>query len=433
MTTDRVALVERLLPDASTDPSTVAARDWLRTNGLPDPDEESWRYFPVNEVVSLLAGAAPATPRPISRTDVDRLAGDHGPTRLVFVNGSFAASLSVIDPHTTGVRIGRRSDPPRLTHSTLDSISDFADGFHALNRAAERDPALVIIEPDTRSDATGIPTEPFHIVHVTVPGDAAEISHPSIVIDVGERGRLNLIETYTGLTGPAVVNASTTLHLGRAASVTHHRIQTEAPGMKHIGHTRVTQATDSTYDLATFMLGADIARHTIEVTLNGANARAGLTGLYRPAGHQRHDIAVCVDHAGSHGTSTQEFKGIIDDHARGSFSGRIIVRPNTVANDAQQRNRNLVLEPTAQADSRPWLEIFADDVRCTHGSTVGRLDDEALFYLRSRGIPLAESRSILIDAFVHEITDVVEPASLRDYINGALSTSHGVTTREWRA
>jgi Fe-S cluster assembly protein SufD len=108
--------------------------------------------------------------------------------------------------------------------------------------------------------------------------------------------------------------------------------------------------------------------------------------------------------------------GVVDDHARGSFSGRIIVRPGTVANDAQQMNHNLVLQPTAQADTRPWLEIFADDVRCTHGATVGRLDDDALFYLRSRGIPLDQSRAILTDAFVHEITDAIEPASLRAHL-----------------
>ena len=174
------------------------------------------------------------------------------------------------------------------------------------------------------------------------------------------------------------------------------------------------------------MLGAEIARHAIDVTLSGPDARVDLDGLYRPAGHQRHDMSVCVDHAASQGTSTQHFRGVIDDHATGSFTGRIIVRPGTVVNDARQTNRNLVLSPTARADSRPWLEIFADDVRCAHGATVGRLDDDALFYLRSRGISGDESRRMLIDAFVHEIAGTIEPTSLREHVATIIdAATHG--------
>jgi Fe-S cluster assembly protein SufD len=160
------------------------------------------------------------------------------------------------------------------------------------------------------------------------------------------------------------------------------------------------------------MIGGDIARHQTDVRL-GADARVDLDGLYLPSSRQRQDNVVTVDPVASRGTSTQHFKGVIDDHARGSFSGHVIVQGGTVGNDAKQTNRSLLLSPTAEADSRPWLEILADDVRCTHGATVGRLDDDALFYLRSRGISLTESRAMLVAAFVGEILDTIEPASLR--------------------
>ncbi|MBK8332598.1 MAG: SufD family Fe-S cluster assembly protein [Acidimicrobiaceae bacterium] len=147
-------------------------------------------------------------------------------------------------------------------------------------------------------------------------------------------------------------------------------------------------------------------------------------------GRQRHDTVVTVDHAASRCASTQRFTGVIDDHGRGSFSGEIIVRPGTVATDAHQSNRNLVLSPNAEADTRPWLQILADDVRCTHGATVGRLDDEALFYLRSRGIPLDEARTMLIGAFIRDVTDAIPHPSLRTHVAAIIAASNGMVATD---
>jgi Fe-S cluster assembly protein SufD len=417
MTAADTALLDRLIPAGPPDPPSLRATNWLLTHGLPDPHDEAWRYSPVAEIISRLTAANPAQPRLVTRDDIDRLAGNHGAARLVLVNGVYAPSLSDVDEHTAGVWIGCLSDLPPGTVSTPVPVGGgFTDGFQALNRAAGSDPAVVVIEADAQQGANRAARAPIHIVHVAVPGARSEISHPRTLIDVGDRSHLHLIETFTGLPGSAMTNTTTIIRIGRNATLTHQRLQTEAHGSTHIGHTQVSQAAESRYDASSLMLGAAIARHAIDVTLHEPDAHVALTGLYRPAGYQQHDTAVCVDHAASRGTSTQQFKGVIDDHARGSFSGRIIVRPDTVGNDAQQTNRNLLLQPTAQADARPWLEIFADDVRCTHGATVGRLDDDALFYLRSRGIPLDESRTMLIDAFVHEITDAIEPVSLRDHV-----------------
>jgi Fe-S cluster assembly protein SufD len=249
-------------------------------------------------------------------------------------------------------------------------------------------------------------------VHLSAPGDARSVSQPRTSIDVGARGNVAFIETYCGLPGPAFTDASTTLRVGPGARVTHIRVQAESPEADHLGRTVVHQAEASETHLTSVMTGADIARHETAVRL-GADARVDLDGLYVPSRRQRHDNVVTVDHAASRATSTQHFRGAIDDHARGSFSGHVIVRGGTVGNDAQQTSRSLLLSPTAEADTRPWLEILADDVRCTHGATVGRLDEDALFYLRSRGISLADSRAMLVAGFVAEIIDTIEPASLR--------------------
>ncbi len=417
MTPADTALLERLIPAGPPDSPSLRATNWLLTHGMPDPHDEAWRYSPVKEILSRLAVATPARPSQISRAEIDRLAGNHGPNRLVLVNGTYAPALSDLEADADGSWIGPMADLPPGTVSLAVRVGGgITDGFHALNRAAGGDPVVVVIEADIHHDTNGPAPAPIHIVHVALPGSEPQVSHPRTVIEVGARSRLRLIETFTGLAGPTLTNACTTIRLDTGSSLHHQRIQTEAAGATHIGHTQVSQAAGSRYESSSIMLGADIARHAIDVTLHEPDAHVALTGLYQPAGHQRHDTAVCIDHAASHGTSTQEFKGVVDDQARGSFSGRIIVRPDTIANDAQQMNRNLVLTPSAQAGARPWLEIFADDVRCTHGATVGRLDDNALFYLRSRGIPLDESRTMLIDAFVREITDAIAPASLRNHI-----------------
>jgi Fe-S cluster assembly protein SufD len=405
------APIEHLLPAAAPDEAAARAADWLRTHGFPGARDEGWRYTPVADIVARLDSASPPEPPPLTRADIDRLAGIHGSTRLVLVNGVYHTGLSDTGDNGPAVWTGLLSElPPGDARAGLPTDVDLADGFQALNRAVNLDPLVVAAAPDAR------PGEPVHIVHVAAAGGGSPVAHPRTIVSVGAASQLHLIETFTGLPGPCTTNAATVVDVARDATFVQCRAQTEAPGAAHVGHTRVHQAAGSSYHATSVMLGADIARHAIDVVLGGPRARVDLDGLYRPSGRQQHDTAVCVDHAASHGTSTQRFRGVVDDHARGSFGGRIIVRPGTVGNDARQSNRNLVLRPTARADTRPWLEIFADDVRCAHGATVGRLDDDALFYLRSRGIPHDESRRMLIDAFTRQITDPIQPDSLQVHL-----------------
>ena len=225
--------------------------------------------------------------------------------------------------------------------------------------------------------------------------------------------------------GSSITNASTRVVAGAGSTITHHRIQDEAVAAIHVGRTAIDQGSGSTVRATSVMTGGRIARSAIDIRFTGAGARADLDGLYLPRGDQRHDNVITVDHGASQCSSTQRFTGIVDDHGRGSFSGHVLVRAGTTGTDAHQSNRNLVLAPTAQADTRPWLEILADDVRCTHGATVGRLDDDALFYLRSRGIPLEQARAMLVAAFAAEIIDAITPATLRDRVAATLGAGGG--------
>jgi Fe-S cluster assembly protein SufD len=247
------------------------------------------------------------------------------------------------------------------------------------------------------------------------------VSHPATVIVAGRDCSLSVVETYAGTPGPALTNASTTIRAGERARIRHWRIEAEATDAVHIGHTGVVQHEGAEVLLLSVLHGATIGRHAHDVVLAGPDARCDVVGLAVPAGRQVHDHLVTVEHAAARCTSTQRFRAVVDDRARSSFSGHVIVRPGTVATSADQSSHNLLLAPTAEADARPWLEILADDVRCTHGATVGRLDDDALFYLRSRGIPLAQARDVLIDAFVQELLDRIDCTPLRARIESELA------------
>ena len=348
----------------------------------------------------------------IGREAVDELAGHHGGRRCVFVNGVAHPELSDDEP-CDGLWLGDAAGLRARAPSPRTGSDEPVDGFQALNWVAGSDVAAVVVAPDATVDAS------VHVVHLAVPGLVRTAVHPRTVLLARPGSRVHLIETFAGApggSGASVTNASTRIVAGEGSSVTYHRIQAEDSAAIHVGRATIDQAAGSTLRATSIMVGGRIARCAVDVRFTGPDGRADVAGLYLPGGRQRHDTVVSVDHQASRCSSTQRFTGVVDDHGRGSFSGHVIVRPGTTGTDAHQSNRNLVLAPTAQADSRPWLEIFADDVRCTHGATVGRLDEDALLYLRSRGIPRHQARMMLIAAFAAAIIDDIDPPTLRERV-----------------
>lgn len=391
--------------------------------------KEAWKYTPVDEIVARIGGAAIAVrPRrtPVSRSFVDARAGSRSGPRLVFVNGFYDAGLSDHDDLPEGVWCGPADHRHPPAAELARAVTFPATDDPLVHVSARADIAVVIADAGVRF------VEPVHIVHVAAPDDrsgrGSVMSHPRTIVEVGSDSHLTVVETYCGLDVPTVTDTSTTIRVGDRAGLDHCRIQIESATATHVGHTEIEQGAGSELRMTSITVGGDIARNEIDVLLAAPDAHTELTGLNMTAGRQRHDTVVTVDHAASHGASTQRFAGVVDGHGRGSFSGEIVVRPGTVATDAHQSNRNLVLAPTAEADTRPWLRILADDVRCTHGATVGRLDDDALFYLRSRGISPPVARTMLIDAFVRDVTDAIAHPWVRDHVAAIVGVSDASTT-----
>lgn len=418
------ALLERLV-SAGTSGGDGAdrGREWLNANGLPTGREEAWLYTPVSEIVAALDEAEPPASTASGTVDrelIDRLAGSHGGPRLVVLNGVLLPGLSDLDPGIDGLHLGDPSAPGGSSGSPVQG--DPVDGFQALNWAAGTG-VTVTTDPDTRIEV------PVHVVHVTVPGDGVSLTNPRTFLDVGARSRVHLIETFVGMDGRAVVNATTRIVAGEDSSVLYDQEAAEPVDTIHVGRVTVEQQTRSTVKATTLVTGGHIVRNAVDVAILGDGATSDLGGLYLPTGNQRHDNVITVEHAASHAKSFQQFRGIVDDHGRGSFSGHVIVRHGTVGTDADQSNPNLVLSPTAQADTRPWLEIFADDVKCAHGATVGRLDEEAAFYMRSRGIPAAQARTMLVAAFAVDVLDRISVNSLRDRVAAVVEDRTGGANR----
>lgn len=394
------------------DSVSLDASEWLETYGLPKHHEEAWKYTPIDVLAKQIEGTSPAEARTVDITQLNDMAADLGGTRLVFVNGLFQEQLSTIAT-IKGLEI---TVGPRPNDVPIVSPDARFDGYQAINTLAKTDMATVVV-------ANGISvTEPIHVVNIAIGSGTSALVNPRTVVRLGTDSSVQVVETYASEGEALFVNACTDLDLAERASLSYERIQTDGLGTYHVGHTKIRQYAESKISSIAVNLGAKFARSALDVTVEGDNAETYLDGVYLPVGTQRHDNMLTLDHAASYGNSNQNYKGAIGGKARGSFSGHVIVRENTVDNNADQSNGNLLLAPSAQADTRPWLEIFADEVACSHGATVGRLDDDALFYLRSRAIPLYDARTILITAFVHEITDKLSPPALQEHLLNSIDT-----------
>ena len=378
---------------------------------LPTRRDEAWRYAPHADLARLIFGPMGA-PTEVSADLLARIPELGGP-RIVIVNG-------VVDTTHSDL-----SAAPGLTLTTLSAAIAAApatvaahvpvdapdDAFVERNARFGLDGAVITIAPGRRID------EPIHVVDVTIPGSAYDTSSSGVVIELGDGGEATVVETRLGGGDhPGGANIRTTVTLGRE-SVLEHIVVQDAPAT-HISLSRVdvTQAEASTYRARTFNLGASYGRIDLHVRLTGDGARAELSGLYFGFGDQTLDQQVEIVHGAKDGVSRQSFRGVLDDASTGVFRGGIDVRPGADGTDAEQENHNLLLSDRAEANTQPRLEILADDVACKHGATVGQLDETALYYLRSRGIPATEARRLLIDGFADQVVDTVTVAPLRSWI-----------------
>jgi len=335
---------------------------------------------------------------------------------LAFVNGRFAPSLSSIEGLPAGVRVmGLARAVERSERAALRHLAQHADvgrhPFAALNTAFLQDGAFVHVPRGT------VLEQPLHLLFLLPSADRPVVVHPRVLIVADTDSQLQVVEQYAGLNGAACwTNAVTELIVGQNSVVRHAKVVREADAAWHIGHLHVRQDRSSTVQSHVVLLDGLLVRNEIHALLDGEGAHATLHGLYMLRGRQHVDNHLRIEHVKPHCDSREWFRGILDGASRGVFTGRIVVHPGAQKTDAKQSNMNLLLSPDALADSKPQLEIFADDVKCTHGATMGQVDDQAVFYLRSRGLNADAARGLLVYSFADACLTHLAIASLRQHL-----------------
>lgn len=394
--------------------------------GLPRPSDEEWRYTSVATVarrlpdlISAAAGQGACPPASAAARAALASLGPLGVERkahhqLVFVNGRLDADLSRFDGLPAGVRFDSLSRlsaaPPALLEERLGLLGGHrAHPFVAMNAAFLADGAFVNV-PDGV-----VLSEPLVVVHVADGSSGPAAAHPRVVVSLGENAQATVVEAYCG-TGEAFVNPVTEIVLGPHAHLDHATLQEESTEAFHVGTAEAHLGPGAQLFGHVLSVGGRLVRNELTVRIHGEGAGATLDGLFLARGSQQVDNHTLLDHARPHGGSQQYYKGILDGEARGAFDGKVIVRPPAAFTDAHQKNRNLLLSDTARVDAKPQLEIYNNDVKCTHGSATGRLDGDALFYLRSRGFSPEQARSVLTLAFASEIVDRVPLEPLREHL-----------------
>jgi Fe-S cluster assembly protein SufD len=382
-----------------------AAMAQLAASGFPTTKHEDWRHTNLSSVLSL--GARPAIGSSSAKLDAEQVRAlsfpDVDAIRLVFVDGFFAPHFSDRPSLVDGITIAslataRATNAPEIDLH-LGRVAPISESpFTALNTAFIQDGAYVAIG-DGRSFAT-----PVALIFLTPARDAALAAQPRNLIVAGRNSSVTILERYATVgDGASLTNAVTEIVAAEGARVDHSTIQTESERAHHFGATVARVGRSATVSTLLVSLGGALARRESHTILAGEGGHADMLGLYVAHGKQQMDSFTTIDHVVPNCRSDEVFKGILDDHALGVFRGRIIVRQDAQKTDARQTNRNLLLSDDATVHTKPQLEIYADDVKCTHGATVGQLDDESMFYLRSRGIGTAEASAMLTHAFAGEL------------------------------
>ena len=401
------------------------ALDRFCDRGFPTPRDEDWKYTNVRPIERRAFRFAPAgSDGAGGAAPAEGLAGLGSAVRLVFVNGRLAAAQS--DPGGPGGSGGElpagvlaeslarvlESEPGRVE----PHLAELADGnaFTALNRAFLGDGAVITIPPGVR-----LP-RPVELVFVAR-GEADVASHPVVLVLAGEAAEATVVEHHLGDgAGAKLANPFTRIAVGEGAAVEHHLLLEEDDATWHTGNIDARVAAGGRLGSNAVQLGGRLVRYGIDVSLDGPGAEVVLNGLYVARGRQHVDFHTRVDHRDPGGRSEQVYKGLLDGRGRGVFNGRVLVHRDAQHSDASQSNHNLLLSPDAEIDTKPQLEIFADDVKCSHGATVGQLDERAIHYVRSRGLGAEAARALLTFGFAEDVLARMGEPAVRRHVERGL-------------
>ncbi|HEX7123714.1 MAG TPA: Fe-S cluster assembly protein SufD [Gemmatimonadaceae bacterium] len=439
-----LAFVDQLAPLVNEGPQWLGpirrhALERYQANGIPTTKNEDWHYTNPAPIAQAGFVPMPAAASKIVAADLTPFLVGHAEwPRLVFVNGRFAPHLSNTGILGSAVRVmslaSALREEPTLLERHLGRLADVdspAQAFTALNTAFLTDGALVHVgnravrgengaaAPEENGAAAGDVLAPIHLMFISDRAAAGGVCHPRVLVVMEPNTTATIIEQYLAIGGDNYfTNAVAEAYLGAGATLHHFRLQREAPGAYHVGTVSVDQERDSHYVSFSFATGAALSRTNIYTVLDGEGSGATLNGLYMLAGRQHCDHQTRIEHAKPNTFSREVYKGILDGTSHGVFNGKVYVRPEAQKTDGKQTNNTLLLSERAHIDTKPQLEIFADDVKCTHGATVGRIDEAALFYMKSRGIADTEARRLLTYAFAAEVLETIPLEPLKDALEG---------------
>ena len=383
--------------------------------GFPTTRDEAWKYTDVSPIFRHAFARTQAGCERLRFASLEAMQVPEASGRcLVFIDGHYCSELSSLGEVPAGVVVGdlfaiATGEHGALVRERLATIAPWeTESFAALNTAMTDGGAFVYVPDGLELDG------PIHVIYLAGGADEPSVAHPRTLVVAGANSRLTLVETFAdAVDEPAFTNAVAEVALAEGAHVDHFRIQTEGVTAFHIGSTDVRVGRDASYTSVAIALGAALSRHDLRVRLEAEGASCRIDGLYVTDGDQHADSHTRVDHLVPRTSSNQVYKGVLDGASRGVFNGKVVVHEEAQQTAAHQTNKNLMLAPAARVDTKPELEIFADDVVCTHGATVGALEEEEMFYLASRGLDDETARGLLTFGFAEEIVEEVRIESVR--------------------
>ncbi|MEA5516297.1 Fe-S cluster assembly protein SufD [Nodularia sp. UHCC 0506] len=404
------------------------AANWVRHSSIPSTREEEWRFTDLSALRQVQFHAETQ----LKSVDISALTLPEAVnSRLVFVNGVYAPDLSAVADLPSGVVVGNLAGFSKSQQERVKQFLAQAEGsqeiFTALNTAGISDAAVVWVAKNV------IVETPIHLLFIAVAGEKATISQPRCLVVAESGGNVTLVEDFINRRGAEDAegvyfsNAVTEVWLGENAQVSHTRIEREGAEAFHVGKTAVTQARDSRYTCHALSFGGKLSRHNLEILQTGEQTETTLNGLTMISDRQVADThsAIALNHP--HSTSTQLHKCIVGDRAHAVFNGKVFVPKAAQLTNAGQLNRNLLLSSKARVDTKPQLEITADNVKCAHGATVSQLEDDEIFYLQSRGINEDDARKLLINAFAAEIINQIPVKSLQAVLLNTVNSLKSLT------
>jgi Fe-S cluster assembly protein SufD len=380
--------------------------------GFPTTKNEDWHYTSVNEIADQEFTLLTARTDDVQEAQLAPFAfvEQHWPT-VVVVNGRYAPHLSSLRDLPGGVTVETLAESwsrSKSLSSEVGRIASIDAAFTALNTAFLYDGVFIEIAKDAEL------SQPIHIMYVTDATAAKAMIHPRTVIVAGRNSKASIVESYVSLSDAMhLTNAVTEVTVTRGANLSHYKVQREGQRAFHVGTIEVKQAQDSHYQSFSFAIGAALSRTNIYTSLDGEGCGATLNGLYMIGGEQHCDHQTQIIHAQPNCFSREVYKGILDDRSHGVFNGKVYVHPIAQKTDGKQTNNTLLLSENAKVDTKPQLEIFADDVKCTHGATIGAIDRQALFYMKSRGIDAVTATQLLTYAFAADVLETIELEPLK--------------------